>query len=85
MECEICCLDRVFVCGDVFDCDENLRRMMLLSTICFIAFFTVLSGSCMYISRVRGNAYRKKFARVVLKKEIEQEHQRSMVGVSKSE
>ena len=55
----------------------------MLTTLGFIVFFSVLSGLCMYISRVRGNAYRKKFARVVLKKELEQEKQKSMVGVSK--
>ena len=82
MECEFCCLDRVFVCGDVWDCDENLRQIMMMATVGFIVFFTVLSGTCMYISRVRGNAYRKKFARVIIKKQTEQELQKSMIGVS---
>ena len=48
----------------------------------FIAFFSLLAGTCMYISKVRGNAYRKKFARVILKKERELETQKNMVGVS---
>ena len=82
MECDICCLDRVFVCGDKWDCDENLRKIVLMCSLGFIAFFSVLSGTCMYISKVRGNAYRKKFARVIIKKEREIETQKSMVGVS---
>lgn len=82
MECEFCCLDRVFVCGDQWDCDENLRRIVMMCSFGFIAFFSLLSGTCMYISKVRGNAYRKKFARVIIKKERELETQKNMVGVS---
>ena len=84
MECEFCCLDRVFVCGDQWDCDENLRRIVMMCSFGFIAFFSLLSGTCMYISKVRGNAYRKKFARVIIKKERELETQKNMVGVSVS-
>ena len=54
----------------------------MLVSLGFIVFFSLLSGTCMYISRVRGNAYRKKFARVVLRKEMEQEKQKMTVGVS---
>ena len=82
MECEICCLDKVFVCGDKWDCDEDLRSFVMLCSLSFIAFFSVLSGACMYISKVRGNAYKRKFARVIIKKERELETQKNMVGVS---
>ena len=70
------------MCGDQWDCDENLRQIVMMCSFGFIAFFSLLAGTCMYISKVRGNAYRKKFARVILKKERELETQKNMVGVS---
>ena len=72
LECELCCLEGVFVCGTKWDCDEGLRSMIMSITLSFISLSVLLALSCILVGRVRGDAYKRKFAQVVLQRDEDQ-------------
>lgn len=54
------------MCGDKYDCDQSLKKALLVWSICFTAFFILLSFVWLYVSIVPGRNLRKKVASTVL-------------------